>query len=421
MYLRSGGGDGLDGGGAPVLPRPEGGGPVLDQLLPRAPHGPSGGAAMFITVTPPVDSPEGAVAISQVDALQLLTSFAASVHEPSTWPLKGARFDWTEDESSHAARRRVLSPMSAPEILSHAGILLLGEMLSRLPAVRTPEALYRWAQAARGLGRVLESLQMVALINQSLSFPTLIARIRSLILRPGSSLEAPLGRIKQVLDRVPEHLEGRAILWLLFGSAFPPDDEFARFWVHELGSSIPLLRASRVSQSDPLDLLSLIPVPAHLAKTVRTENSDAVSLRDFLFSALGSPGELLTDGKDGLDGIAVLLFAGCSLTVSEHDVVLPFAFFHATPDFSELQHDQLNRILSSGWSWLAGSLPRLAFPASLEQAIASASSLRYGAAESGMTRGGPGSPTQPLSPGPVVSAHAQRTSQAVRSQVASAG
>ncbi len=407
VYLRSGGGDTLNGGGAPVSPHPEDGGPELVQPRSLIPGMLGGAASIQVRIGLPRQGPAAAAAASEINALRRVSLFSEQGGETTGQPIMGEAFEWAPSSPVEEPVFTWQPSASPAETLGHAAMLLVREMLSRLPTAMDLAALQDWARAARALGWIIARLNLWDWLQQTADLPTLVSWTSSLQVEPNSPLWPQLERIRHEYSAFPETAT-KITLYLLFGPAPALDDHDWLAWLivaanarqHGPGAALVPSAGLPIRHADPLDLLSLMPVPERLAQLVRSELWADVSLRDFLFATLGSPAQLLQDGKAGEDALPVLLLAACSLMLSNHDGHLSYGTMGACPTLSDLKQWHLADLLGASWWWLAGSLPRLAFPTALETAITAASSLRYSDEERGTGSAGPGSPTQPLQPGP---------------------
>jgi hypothetical protein len=400
VYLRSGGGDGLDGGAAPVPPRPVGGGPELPPLPeePELPRGPESEPEEEPRDGPPGHGPvSGSIAVRPApDALELIGSFRRMTLSLGQLVVAGQPFSWfnepaaTRDSGSDGAAY-LPAPTIGPlrrsmDALGWAALLLIQEMLLRLPAARLLAEQRRWERAAHGLGRTIARLDL---------WNWLFGRVGSRILQSwadamqdsaGWPIEPQLARIRSIPD-LSDFARVRIVYWLLFGGAPTIDNEDWLYWMREhwrffgrpyrVIPSFPFF-GNAVSSMDPFEELRLIPLPRSVARIVSSHDREEISLRHLLAAATASPAKLMEDGRGGRDAMALLLFAACGLISVDGEAQPSFGSFGQwSTSISRLQNQRIEDLTAHAWVWLARSLPRLAFPEPLEAAIGGASMLRY--------------------------------------------
>lgn len=399
VYLRSGGGDGLDGGAAPVPPRPVGGGPELPPL-PEAPEAPLG------PEPEPEEGPRetrlrggsGLMAAKSVpDALNLIGSFQRMSSSSIQQVVAGERFTWFDqragtyedvDGGASSIPAPTIGQLRRPvDALGWAALLLIHEMLLRLPAARLLADQSRWERAARALGCTIARLDLWNCLFGREGFTSLKSWADSMQNSAGWPIEPQLARIKSIPD-LPDFARVRIVYWLLFGRAPSIDDEDWLYWMREywgffryphlyLASRFPFFD-SAVSTIDPFEELRLIPVPRLATKIVSAYDREEISLIHLLAAATASPAELMEDGCGGRDAMALLLFAACAIMSANGDAQLSFGSFGQWgTSTSRLQNQRIEDLAARAWVWLGRSMPRLAFPEPLEAAIRGASMLRY--------------------------------------------
>src|SRR5271163_2800770 len=135
VYLRSGGGDGLDGGGTPVPLIPPEPGPDL----PPTPTEVEGGESATLT---------------------LVKAFVEAGDNQKGSLIKGKPFTWTNHESIQAEKSRSYQkpmpvvagqPAPTPAIIERAVFLILREILQRFPSNNNLGEIDRWQTASRAL------------------------------------------------------------------------------------------------------------------------------------------------------------------------------------------------------------------------------------------------------------------------------
>lgn len=414
IYVRSAGSDGIEGGSTPVPPRPEGGGSPLPALPLDFPYDhirsvparaePEPGLPWF-------DPGRGAMDIVEPgppDIPTLLMSFKELARHDLDGPVSGEPMSWRADgQGSMATPPTIGSLTRAEDILGWAALLLMHEMLERLPAARLLDDQLRWQEAARGLGQAIARLGLWDWLFGWYGSKTLEGwadAMRDSLGWPNESQFALISAFPDLSDDV----RTRICMWLLFGAAPTMDHDDWIDWIRQSWEAEAAQNKSgrlqmgplgqTIMPADPLHLLKLTPLPAQLAYIVADDVQPDATLYHLLAGSTAAPARLLADdARDSSAAIALLLFAACLMVLEDTDTQVSFGNFGAWgTSLSPLQKQRLADLMTWAWDWLSGSLPRLAFPQAVEQMITDVTSLRYG---DGWTDGGvPAQPNRPRSP-----------------------
>jgi hypothetical protein len=252
----------LTAGQSPSHLAPVGGGPELPGLpeAPELPRGPEPRTEDGPRDAPPGHGPgSGSAAVkSAPDALELIRSFrettqrlthqillpagaAVSNEKPK---VVGERFIWfNEPLALRGSGDDGASPLPAPAIgqlkrpmdaLGWAALLLIHEMLVRLPAARLVADQRRWERATRSLGYTFARLGLWNwLFGQwQGGYHVLLSWANAMQNSAGWPIESQLARIKQI-PNLPDSDRLRIVYWLLFGGAPAIDDEDWLYWMRE--------------------------------------------------------------------------------------------------------------------------------------------------------------------------------------------
>lgn len=380
VFLGSGGSDGSDGGGTPLPPPTEGG-----SGLPPLPE--------------PSPSPEGE-SVSEprspspsADVLQLIASFKSQVDNvPADLGLiQGTPVNWdsrqvdasgepgTDDTLSAPTLGKLTQP---PDVLGWAALVLIHELLSRVPQSLDHEAWNLWERSARMLGSIIGRLGLWDWLFEHQAQDLLKSWAHFILTK------SIWTQIHSRWHRFNGHNyrgNGRIIFHLIFGSvdysrSDPDDDYFWHFffdgphgWGPWGGGWSPDRQSSPI---DPLAVLKRIPLPVKLAPAVSENAGNDPSLFHLLVAASASPA-VLPDTR-AFDSAALLMFAAAIVTLTDDTSPISFGFqgIHDT-DASSLWSWRVERLVATAWGWLAASLPQFAFPSAIEEAIMGAGSLRY--------------------------------------------
>lgn len=403
-YISSAGRDDIEGSSTPVPPEPTGGGPALPAL-------PLDFLDLFTRLEQerfePEAVPELDPGLLSIDIRMLLNSFAELSHLALEGPVSGVPFRWTDSEDEDKARPAIGVVTKAENILGWAALMLVHEMLSRLPAARSAEERLRWQEAARALGHAIARLGLWDWLFGMPGFWTLASWVDAMRGSPGWPIDGELARI-ETFQNVDEAVRTRTCMWLLFGAAPAIDHTDWLDWIEHLWETRGDGKDDRfnigplgqtIMSTDPLHMLKLTPFPGQLSYLVSDDVRPDATLYHLLAGATATPARLLAGGGDidSSAAIALTLFGACVMVLEDTDTQVSFGSFgNWGTSFSDLQAERLGALMNRAWDWLSGSLPRLAFPQAIEQMIIEAASLRYG---DGRAEGDVATqPIHPLSP-----------------------
>lgn len=354
-YLRSGGGDGADGGGGEgPAPRPEGPPDLL-----RLEFG--------------VEEARLRSAISDAIAKFQKLSSSLKLGEIKTfndWPSAPDRY--RPSASDRTDRKAEMAGVSdGPSMLASAALRLIYEMVKRLPSGKDPHALARWQRDAYRLGDLLAYLDLWPILRSAPHYRTLASLAEGLA---RTNYDLPiLGIIK---NHIPAEWQNDAILFVLFvnGPALD-DDEADGFFYLEFERYDGAARARRTV--DPIGDLSRIPLPQDFEKFIGSELRDGASLYHALTAFIGSP----PNATDNSALIDVILFASACIvgpdgaqSLSSTGDWLPLG---GRQNISKMRRAAVQELVDDAWNWLREHLPNIVFAPSVEKAIESAAGLRY--------------------------------------------
>ena len=164
VYLRSGGGDGLDGGGPPVPPIPPEPGPELPPMPTEIEGGEARGRG---------------TERAGPDLLGLARRFTADCDAEGGSLIAGRAFAWTALEFTSAKTSSSFDgadqPDGAHSYIVRAAALVLHEMLMRFPSSDSPKEMERWSTAARALGCMIDDVGIWGSLLRGPSSDTLAA------------------------------------------------------------------------------------------------------------------------------------------------------------------------------------------------------------------------------------------------------
>ncbi len=347
-FLRSGGGDGAAGeGGEGPTPLPPDSGPDLPRV-----------AELIEASETLANLIAGAALLFNKESGNCKPGDVALF---SSWP--GSR-DWDSSEPKN---------FDGGTILANAALALMREMLRRMPDGTDPRALMNWHREARGFGQLVGAMGIWPILSHR-PYRTAIGKLMKQLALQRSRLAA----IEFLLNHVA-HDEDRGI-WLsslLFGTTLPLDDDrsgaavpYGRYWEYYVA---PIETGAGLL--DPIAGLGRIPCPDDLAKKVRDEAGDTVSLYHALASFVGSPP---MTGAIAPRLLEQILFAATWIATSaDRGVGQRLGPFLDEPRPSTIDAAIVQDKLDRGWNWLRIHLPHLCFEPRVETAISDAANLVY--------------------------------------------
>ena len=363
VYLRSGGGDGLDGGGPPVPPIPPEPGPELPPMPTEIEGGEARGRG---------------TERAGPDLLGLTRRFTEAGDARGGSVIEGRTFTWTASGSpptqSSASDPMAGQPDGGHAILERAAAVVLHEMLMRFPSSGSLEETERWHTAARALGCMIDDLGIWDVLLQGPLLGTLAgwAKVLSATMSQRSRMWPEFSDIVEYLD----HREGIAGFFLLLFGSYNFNDYSLRQYKYRYREVCNAAKRPRQADLDPIEALSLMPLPRTLRKFVSHAPHDEANLTHLLYAVIGSPSVLIENGSGGEDASAIVLLAACWVVCQTSDMPAP-----AWDGASSRQLYRIDKLVQRAWEWLRQSLPALAFPRRIEEIITAASSLRYRANE----------------------------------------
>jgi hypothetical protein len=358
-YLRSGGGDGADGGGGETpLPRPSN--PPDMPRLPDSFDEDVGGRQLRPAILSAIKS-------FQKLALGLTLGKTEAFND---WPLA---VDRTDRKASNALA-------DGPGMLASAALRLIYEMVQRLPFAKEPHALARWQRDARRLGRLLARLDLWPLLLSDPYHKSLTTMAEHLA-RVGRGLA-----VLDVIKKFPPDVANRVIVLVLFvdGPDLDDRDEPERFmhglydWLDRSGPGFWL--AGLPGTLDPIPELSRIPLPQDVEECIGLDLKIGASLYHALAAFMGSPIIALKGQSSAL--IDLVLFASACVVGPDSGQPLSLSIdgwqsWRGPHNISPVRRAAAQTLAGNAWNWLREHLPGIAFPRSLEKAIESAANLRY--------------------------------------------
>ncbi|MFH1345431.1 MAG: hypothetical protein ABIL01_30150 [Pseudomonadota bacterium] len=354
-YLRSGGGDGADGGGG-VRPSPR----------------PTDGDRPKLPPPPEYQDMDGSLATK-------LAIAAEDFHKASNVCTLGtvSKFKWPPDARSGGGGALT----QGPHVLASAALALIFEMMHRMPDGKDADKTNRWHDDARTLGCQLTAMKLWPVLDQPPYrhlLETLMASLNG---------KTPLLQALTVADDFPGDWRYCFLRFVLFGSGPALDDgkravrirDATHEWWYRDWPLIP--NPYTRALVDPIVDLCRLPLPPAFATSIRTEGksgtpdkSGEISLYHALVASIGSPATL----KSSPLLCALVLFAA-TWVVTHNDT--PGADFRWPREFpippSPFDEAALQSKLDRGWSWLREHLPTHCFALAVEQAIEGASDLKY--------------------------------------------
>jgi hypothetical protein len=269
-------------------------------------------------------------------------------------------------------------------MLGSAAVMLIHEMLRRLPLGNDPAALATWQRHARALGGLFAYLGLWRLLRTKPFYPAVLGTIRKLL--PQATRIAGL----QLVQHLPPEISAGLALYLLFVDGPSVDDkEEIDTLIHEIvewrfhrGVTFPVA-GYRSSATDPIAHLCRIPLPQQFESFLERDFNSRASLYHAVTAFVGSPATILKFDDQNRRGLLdLVLFASASI-VGPPDADRPLSYSgywwwrgDQTP-ISPAHRAAIQGVADIAWRWLADHLPAIAFPTSLEEKIESASGLRY--------------------------------------------
>jgi hypothetical protein len=400
-YLRFGGSDGLEGGGAPIPPAPEGG---TSGLLPF-PESPLDLLGPHITVPEEGDHahshgkrerPDSETVPASIDLVGFLRSLRVRSEElTDKAPING---ELTFSQPFQPGGLPTIGQITRSEdILGYATLILIHGVLERLPAVRQLDQLLRWQNAAKAVGHTIALLGLWDWLFSSRPHKVLNTWTEAMY-KSGAwiMLQSELAQIKSI-PNLNEDARTRIILWLLFGASPTIDYTDWISWIRttweEMGGKRdgrlqpgPLYRA--LNMKDPIETLKLIPLPDSFVPIISKLDRRDANLYHFLAAATACPLEL---HKNPTGGWSILLFAASLIVLDE--VESPASFGEFGPwgtNPTRMQAVWMQDNMARAWQWLARSLPSRIFPSHVETMISDVTGLRYDGGGVGGARRRPG-------------------------------
>jgi hypothetical protein len=385
-YLSGAGGDGPDGGGSTVPPRPEG----------KPPDFP-----------PESDFPS----VSRESTYGLLTSLITEIKEfadrsakiafsPDS-PVKTDPVSWDKTRRNISLAGGGTSPADGCHALVRGAVTLILEMLRRYPISGVDEDLLRWHCSAQSIGRTLWRLGLwpFLLSHDTSALPS---HIHAVLKYLETARELDVRKLIEIHRRnefEPAHLALLSLFGGYWHSGGGPAtiDIFFRYPVPFLERFISYSLTSFETTTDPVDDLSGWPIPNELAgfvikSKINSTGADAAqahnvqqrlgaaSVLGLMTSIQGSP-SIIADSPEASLEIA-LLGAAHIIRDTEPDTLLGMPAFAGprgavSSDQVTLHRRRVNSIAATALDWFVGQLPQHVFPEKLEQTIRDATNLSY--------------------------------------------
>jgi hypothetical protein len=332
VYISSGGGDTDSGiGPAPVVPNPESEGGEFRSL--------------------PAD--ENSIARGMLNFVSLLTKGIESI----------SSLKYSSSEPTQLNRREGPQKASLPEtlgpvadvdaLLAYGSAVLIEEMISRFPTLATDHH-GTWMRSMMKLGQMLSRLGLVGSLFHGPDFVRLSTKAYKIDER-----FTLFHRYVREFDAVLPAMLGLAP-YVTWDPRFGPG-----FWAGWLAGQ---------GESEPLDDLSLFPIPSVAAKHVGL-NPVSASARDLLSVFLAEPTAL--EGKQASRPAATMIVAFVLLSsmLIVSDAQTSVAAIDGTPIGGVLRQD----VVKDAIVWMDSQMPGYLFHRDIEKYIRGASKLRYGA------------------------------------------
>jgi hypothetical protein len=364
-YLRGGAGDGAGPGGGvpPILPLGPEGGPELPSPteLPPAEAPPP---------TRELASREGPLSIKETISSDL-TLFAKLVgdqggSEPSTIA-RLARWNSIDGAGNRSAGdsrgKRDLSSYDGPDILAQGALILIQEVLRRLPIGGSEEDFFYWLKTAKSLGDAIARIGLWPFMLGE-HYVTRLTSIVDIVW--GALQRSPHGRIfVEQLNIAGVGEEKNTLLGLFHNGVFL----FQRYY-----RDLDWLTYNAVLH-EPLDHMQIWPVPKELSSIAGGPKPDRISVADLLAGFLGAPPTDPRDGRSVPSAIVIVVFAAACIVAAQTSAHPLLSYY---PWYSHsVMLQALAERAESGQAWLAQQLPRRAFSPSLERYIKDCSGLIY--------------------------------------------
>jgi hypothetical protein len=374
VYLRGGGGDGADGGGGDGPPPRPDAPPDLPLLLEITETGHEGrplGSQLF-----------AAIQMFQAQAKDL------KLAEPTPFsPTSPSRVSWpatVEGTDSGGGADKV---GDGPAMLGSAALMLIYEMMRRLPAAGNPSSLTRWQREARVLGRFISALDLWSLLLSGHHSAHLQRAVNSL-------LDRNYGH--PVLDILKGDFSGQMLTHLVMLFLFvegPPLDDgdvgalFLRRWFEY---NRPPWHApffgrwdtALYGNIDPVSALRRIPLPEGFDEFVGSKLKYDTSLYHAMNGFMGSPTTILKDGEQKAKAFMdIVLFASACIAHPQggyfSSQLIGWEFPSSQNVISPARELAIQWAADNAWNWLAQHLPAQPFAKELEDIIEFAAKLRY--------------------------------------------
>jgi hypothetical protein len=275
----------------------------------------------------------------------------------------------------------VLDPEPAKQgtdaALANAAVVLICEIMRRMPDGRDLTTLVRWHEDARRLGYAFAVMGLWPVLGGD-PWRSAITKL----LMPLREWEKPPAALTS-LDKLSDDQLTCFLCSLFFGDGPGLDipENTARFldliknggWSSKKRECPIFLGAPKLGVlSNPMSDLSAFALPGFLCSAVRGDALDQVSLYHALVSAVGCP-MLLTEQTF----CEVVLFAATWVVV-HRDRPIFGAFERRTENtVSKTESVSVQLKADRGWNWLAEHLPVFCFNEKVEQIIDEAAKLKY--------------------------------------------
>lgn len=347
-YIRSGAGDGNDSGPSP--------GPL--------PQRPSSDEYRW-----PGDSLKNLKSDPQlrnliVDTLYMFRELIDKTSDDQASPFNG----WPRFKTAPAP--------GAPQMLASAAVRLIYELFARRPdQSEDVPRLLAWQRDAQRLRDICTRLDLWPILLGDPYRPAL-----DVLGRHMAAVSFPPDVFYDLINNGSSRWPLVTLFFLLI-QCEPVDDVPAlqqaitrmRWWRGEFGSAS---YSGTPHETDPMAALWKIPLPEEVIDKVNPALRDKANLYHALAAFIASPHKVLDEPDDIVD---LVLFASACIVGPPDARPLALAgwSWRGAPGNSSAAHSAADLLALRAWNWLREHLPRYAFPAFVEDAIASASGLRY--------------------------------------------
>lgn len=347
-YLKGGGGDGAGGEEPPPLPPDR---PDLPPILE--------------------------LGESEVAGTPLRPALASAIGNFQNWSLHlsignaDTFTKWPSGQSDVEAKGGASVP-DGPEMLARAALLLIHEMLRRLPLYGQPRDLLKWQRVALKLGNILDRLNILPMLFED-PFHSWTDKLFGSVIKNGQNLAL----IKWVENLVPSEFRAGALLYALFLGRAPLDEENWNghdYWLFDG----PYTSAAFEVTDRIADLLS-IPLPPEFRKFVGSGLENRTSLYNLLAAFVGAPN---CEGGQDLRLLDLVHFGSAWIADPQSGQTFPrrsYRMFRHSPGhkLTPVERASLEATSDRAWNWLREHLPSVVFAAGVEGAIQGAAGLQY--------------------------------------------